>query len=214
MAARDNLKRIKGVGPAIERTLNELGIFSFRQIAEMSEYDIDRVANRLRGFRSRIYREDWVGQARALCESRKVTDAATYGRPGRPAAGRRWRWFAWQRSASPPVAVPPPVAVAVSARASWHATDANADTTARPTPSRNAALTHCLPPATAGNVTFDGTTAVKCGPWSPTRAAGGARRPPRARYCHRTFPCTNERLVVRAAGCGGRLPRARLRHWR
>ena len=64
--ARDDLKQIKGVGPAIEKTLNEMGIFSFRQIADMSEYDIDRVAQRLKGFRSRIYREDWIGQAREL----------------------------------------------------------------------------------------------------------------------------------------------------
>ena len=63
---RDNLKRIKGVGPAIEKTLNELGISRFDQIAQMSEYDIDRVAHRLKGFRSRIYREDWIGQARDL----------------------------------------------------------------------------------------------------------------------------------------------------
>ncbi len=63
---RDDLKRIKGIGPAIEKTLNELGIFRFRQIADMSEYDIDRVASRLKGFRTRIYREDWIGQAREL----------------------------------------------------------------------------------------------------------------------------------------------------
>ena len=63
---KDDLKKIKGVGPAIEKTLNELGIFLFNQIAEMSEYDIDRVAKRLKGFRSRIYREDWIGQARDL----------------------------------------------------------------------------------------------------------------------------------------------------
>jgi predicted flap endonuclease-1-like 5' DNA nuclease/uncharacterized protein YoxC len=63
---RDNLKLIKGVGPAIEKTLNEMGISRFDQIAQMSEYDIDRVAHRLKGFRSRIYREDWIGQARDL----------------------------------------------------------------------------------------------------------------------------------------------------
>ncbi|MGR9092690.1 MAG: hypothetical protein ACU85U_19135 [Gammaproteobacteria bacterium] len=66
--SRDDLKMIKGVGPAIEKTLNEMGIFSFRQIADMNEYDIDRVARRLRGFHSRIYREDWIGQARALVD--------------------------------------------------------------------------------------------------------------------------------------------------
>lgn len=64
--SRDDLKLIKGVGPAIEKTLNEMGIFRFNQIADMSEYDIDRVAQRLKGLRSRIYREDWIGQAREL----------------------------------------------------------------------------------------------------------------------------------------------------
>ena len=63
---KDDLKKIKGVGPVIEKTLNELGIFLFSQIAEMSEFEIDRVAQRLKGFRSRIYREDWMGQARDL----------------------------------------------------------------------------------------------------------------------------------------------------
>ena len=63
---RDDLKLIKGIGPAIEKTLNELGIFRFQQIANMSEYDIDRIAKHLKGFRSRIYREDWIGQARDL----------------------------------------------------------------------------------------------------------------------------------------------------
>jgi len=72
--ADDNLKLIKGVGPAIEKTLHELGIFRFNQIADMSEFDIDRVAQRLRGFRSRIYREDWVGQARTL-EYQKNNDS-------------------------------------------------------------------------------------------------------------------------------------------
>jgi predicted flap endonuclease-1-like 5' DNA nuclease len=62
----DDLKLIKGIGPAIEQTLNELGIHRFAQIADMSEYEIDRIAQHLKGFRSRIYREDWLGQARDL----------------------------------------------------------------------------------------------------------------------------------------------------
>ena len=68
---RDNLKQIKGVGPAIEKTLNEMGIFRFQQIADMSEYDIDRVAQRLKGFHSRIYRENWIGQARDLSDDNR-----------------------------------------------------------------------------------------------------------------------------------------------
>ena len=67
---RDDLKAIKGVGPAIEKTLNELGIFRYAQVAEMSTYDIERIANRLKGFKSRIEREDWIGQARSLSEQK------------------------------------------------------------------------------------------------------------------------------------------------
>jgi len=63
---RDDLRMIKGIGPSIEKTLNDLGVYRFHQIAEMSEYEIDRVAQQLKGFRSRIYREDWIGQARDL----------------------------------------------------------------------------------------------------------------------------------------------------
>ena len=70
---KDDLKQIKGVGPVIEKTLNELGICLFSQIAKMSEVEIDRVAQRLKGFRSRIYREDWIGQARDL-QFRKNND--------------------------------------------------------------------------------------------------------------------------------------------
>ncbi len=63
---RDDLQQIKGIGPSIEKTLNELGIYRYHQIAEMDEVEIDRVAQQLRGFRSRVYREDWIGQARDL----------------------------------------------------------------------------------------------------------------------------------------------------
>ncbi len=47
-----------------------MGIVRLQQIADMSEYDIDRVAQRLKGFRSRIYREDWIGQARDYLEQK------------------------------------------------------------------------------------------------------------------------------------------------
>ncbi|HWM27393.1 MAG TPA: hypothetical protein VNQ14_02965 [Woeseiaceae bacterium] len=71
----DDLQQIKGVGPAIERTLHDLGIFRFDQIAKISEYDINRIAERLKGFRSRIYREDWIGQARTLHDLSQIDPA-------------------------------------------------------------------------------------------------------------------------------------------
>ncbi|NNF40202.1 MAG: hypothetical protein HKN64_02405 [Woeseiaceae bacterium] len=65
-ALRDDLQVIKGIGPSIERTLNELGLFRYQQLADLSENDIDRIAERLKGFHKRIYRENWIGQARGL----------------------------------------------------------------------------------------------------------------------------------------------------
>lgn len=61
----DDLKRISGIGPGIEKTLHELGIFHFRQIAAFTTENITWIDQRLR-FRGRIEREDWVGQARRL----------------------------------------------------------------------------------------------------------------------------------------------------
>jgi predicted flap endonuclease-1-like 5' DNA nuclease len=62
--ARDDLKTISGIGPAIERTLNRLGVRTYRQIAKWTKADIDRVSARLTAFKDRIRRENWVTQAR------------------------------------------------------------------------------------------------------------------------------------------------------
>ena len=61
----DDLKRISGIGPGIEKTLHELGIFHFRQIAAFTPENVAWVNRRLR-FKGRIEREDWIGQARTL----------------------------------------------------------------------------------------------------------------------------------------------------
>lgn len=71
---RDNLRRIKGIGPAIEKTLNELGIFRFAQVAALTQYDIVRIGNRLKGSHSRIERENWIGQARELAEAGELPE--------------------------------------------------------------------------------------------------------------------------------------------
>lgn len=61
----DDLKRIHGVGPALERTLNGLGVTRFEQIAAWTRADVERIDEHLR-FRGRIERDDWIGQAREL----------------------------------------------------------------------------------------------------------------------------------------------------
>lgn len=68
--APDDLKLIVGVGPVLERMLQQLGIFTYRQIARWSERDIDAFEARLPEFPGRIRRDAWVTQARALHQSK------------------------------------------------------------------------------------------------------------------------------------------------
>lgn len=67
-AARDDLKRISGIGPKLERVLHANGIFEFRQIAEWDNGDIDVIDEQLGSFRGRIRRDDWVAQAKRLSD--------------------------------------------------------------------------------------------------------------------------------------------------
>lgn len=64
--APDDLKLIVGVGPVLERMLQQLGISTYRQIARWTERDIDAFDARLPEFHGRVRRDDWVTQAREL----------------------------------------------------------------------------------------------------------------------------------------------------
>lgn len=60
----DDLKLIHGIGPALEKKLNACGVASFRDLATLSDADIERIEAVIK-FAGRIRREDWMGQARA-----------------------------------------------------------------------------------------------------------------------------------------------------
>ncbi len=61
----DDLKIISGVGPKLEKTLNELGIFHFEQIANWTAKDVSEVDDLLT-FKGRIVRDQWIDQAKKL----------------------------------------------------------------------------------------------------------------------------------------------------
>lgn len=61
----DDLTEIKGVGPKLAEALNELGIYHFWQIAELTKVQAEWVDDKLM-FRGRIAREGWIKQARHL----------------------------------------------------------------------------------------------------------------------------------------------------
>ncbi len=70
----DDLKRISGVGPLLEQKLNELGIYHFDQLAELTPDNIRWVDGKLR-FRGRIERERWIEQAKLLAGGGEPTTA-------------------------------------------------------------------------------------------------------------------------------------------
>lgn len=61
----DDLKKISGVGPKLEKTLNGLGIYHFSQIAAFTRDNVAWVDRHLR-FKGRIDREKWIEQAKVL----------------------------------------------------------------------------------------------------------------------------------------------------
>jgi len=63
---KDDLTKISGIGPAIQKKLHELGIYSYQQIAEFTPDEIAQVASSLKVFKGRIGRDNWIGQAAAL----------------------------------------------------------------------------------------------------------------------------------------------------
>ncbi|AXI46078.1 NADH-quinone oxidoreductase subunit NuoE [Sulfitobacter sp. SK012] len=65
-AGADDLKMIKGVGPQLEKMLNELGFFHFDQVSKWGAEEISWVDQNLKGFKGRASRDTWVDQARAL----------------------------------------------------------------------------------------------------------------------------------------------------
>ena len=65
--AADDLKLISGVGPVLERRLNDLGITQYAQVAAFTATDIERV-DAVLNFRGRVARDNWKGQAKALAD--------------------------------------------------------------------------------------------------------------------------------------------------
>lgn len=62
----DDLELIWGVGPGLARTLNNMGIWHFDQIAAWTPKELKWVDANLKGFKGRATRDEWVPQAKKL----------------------------------------------------------------------------------------------------------------------------------------------------
>ena len=63
---KDDLQEIVGIGKVFEHALNELGVYTFAQIAAFDIADVARVNSALNECKGRMEQDDWIGQAKEL----------------------------------------------------------------------------------------------------------------------------------------------------
>ena len=85
----DDLKKIKGIGPKLEKLLHSNGVTSYAQIAVWEDAEIDRIDAQLGTFQGRIRRDDWPAQARLLAAGDVADSRAGSARANRSRAATR-----------------------------------------------------------------------------------------------------------------------------
>ncbi len=65
--AADNLKKMTGIGPALEKKLNGAGITTFAQVAALTDAQIAELEEQL-GLSGRFEKDGWVEQAKELAK--------------------------------------------------------------------------------------------------------------------------------------------------
>jgi NADH-quinone oxidoreductase subunit E len=64
----DDLQKIEGIGPVLEKLLHGLGTYHFDQIASWGVDEIAWIDSNLKGFKGRATRDKWVAQAKLIGE--------------------------------------------------------------------------------------------------------------------------------------------------
>lgn len=64
--ARDDLQRLEGVDPIMERSLNRLGIYHFHQIARFEPSDVNWLIEHVDGIPIEVIRDSWIPDASRL----------------------------------------------------------------------------------------------------------------------------------------------------
>jgi len=64
--APQGLRRIRGIGPAYQRVLEQAGVTRVQQVARWTEAELVLFAEKLKIRPDRISKDDWIGQAKSL----------------------------------------------------------------------------------------------------------------------------------------------------
>jgi len=65
---KNDLTAIDGIGPFLEKKLNDAGVFTYAEIATWDAAKIAEITQKISFFEGRIEKDDWVGQAKKLLE--------------------------------------------------------------------------------------------------------------------------------------------------
>lgn len=63
---KNDLTAINGIGPFLEKKLNDAGVFTYADIAAWDSAKIAEITEKISFFEGRIEKDDWVGQAKNL----------------------------------------------------------------------------------------------------------------------------------------------------
>lgn len=74
---KDALTNIEGIGDFLEKKLNNIGVFSYEDIANWTPGRIDEVTGKIGYIPGRIEKDNWVGQAALLLQKELQTPAPT-----------------------------------------------------------------------------------------------------------------------------------------
>ena len=64
----DDLKLIFGIGPKIEKMLNQNNVRRFEDIAAWTKADVERFSEMLDSFSDRIERDEWIDSAKQIID--------------------------------------------------------------------------------------------------------------------------------------------------
>lgn len=78
----DDLRRIKGIGPKLDRMLREMGVFHYSQIAAWTPEQLALVDSQLGTFTGRPERDQWQSQARLLASGDLKAYEKAHGKIG------------------------------------------------------------------------------------------------------------------------------------
>lgn len=81
---KDDLTLINGIGPFIEKKLNDIGIYTYQQISEFDAEKIEQVTRDVAYFPGRIEKDDWVGQAKELASLKSKNPSALKKKASHP----------------------------------------------------------------------------------------------------------------------------------